>query len=138
MNTLELPMDRTHDHAEVGLHRFSVHTDGAPIRCSAGKLERGDNVIMCASVVASIWLASLSNSHKKAQTHKMNYSTVYSLFMDRVKKYTADSVASKDVFYFRSRDRWRRNFQGDDLRRKLDFAAPLLSLGLKPVARFVF
>ena len=32
MNTLNLPMDRTHDHAEVGLHRFSVHTDGAA-RC---------------------------------------------------------------------------------------------------------
>ena len=58
----------------------------------------------------------------------MKYSTVYSLFMDRVKKYAGES---KDVFYFRAQDRWQgiswRRFEEE----AFDFATALLSLGLK-------
>jgi long-chain acyl-CoA synthetase len=61
----------------------------------------------------------------------MNYPTVYSLFADRVKKYAADSVESKDVFYFRAGDRWQgiswRRFEEE----AVDFGTALLSLGLK-------
>lgn len=61
----------------------------------------------------------------------MKYPTVYSLFADRVKKYVADSVEPKDVFYFRSHDRWDgiswRRFEQETF----DFATGLLSLGLK-------
>src|SRR6185503_12495897 len=61
----------------------------------------------------------------------MKYPTVYSLFIDRVKKYATDSVEQKDVFYFRLQDRW----QGISWRRfkeeAFDFATALLSLGLK-------
>ena len=62
----------------------------------------------------------------------MKYSSVYSLFADRVKKYAADSVEPRDVFYFRSNDRWHgiswRRFEHETF----DFATGLLSLGLKP------
>jgi len=62
----------------------------------------------------------------------MKYPTVYSLFIDRVKKYATDSVEQKDVFYFRSQDRWQgiswRRFEEE----AFDFATALLSLGLKP------
>src|ERR1044072_474814 len=62
----------------------------------------------------------------------MRYPTVYSLFMDRVKKYAADSVEPKDVFYFRSGDRWQgiswRRFEEE----AFDFSIALLSRGLKP------
>ena len=105
---------------------------------SAGKLERGDNVIMCASGGGLNMACRFQIGNKKRHKHKMNYSTVYSLFMDRVKKYLADSVASKDVFYFRSGDRWQGISWRLNLRRTFDFATALLSLGLKPVARFVF
>jgi long-chain acyl-CoA synthetase len=60
----------------------------------------------------------------------MEYMSVYSLFADRVKKYAAN-VESKDVFYFRSNDRWQgiswRRFEQETF----DFATGLLSLGLK-------
>ena len=55
----------------------------------------------------------------------MNYPTVYSLFADRVWKYTTD------VFYSRSRDRWQgiswKRFEQE----AFDFATALLSLDLK-------
>ena len=61
----------------------------------------------------------------------MRYPTVYSLFKDRVKKYAADSVEPKDVFYFRSQDRWQgiswRRFEEE----ALDFGTALLSFGLR-------
>ena len=61
----------------------------------------------------------------------MNYPTVYSLFIDRVRKYAADSVEPKDVFYFRCDDLWQgiswRRFEEE----AFDFATALLSLGLK-------
>jgi long-chain acyl-CoA synthetase len=61
----------------------------------------------------------------------MNYPTVYSLFKDRVKKYAADSVEPKDVFYFRSEERWQgiswRRFEEE----AFEFGTALLSLGLK-------
>ena len=57
----------------------------------------------------------------------MNYSSVYSLFIDRVKKYPP----GKEVFYFRARDRWQgitwRRFEEETF----DFATALLSLDLK-------
>ena len=59
----------------------------------------------------------------------MRYPTVYSLFKDRVRKYGGEP---KDVFYFRSGDRWQgiswRRFEEE----AFDFATALLSLGLKP------
>jgi len=58
----------------------------------------------------------------------MEYPTVHSLFIDRVKKYAAES---KDVFYFRSNDRWQgiswRRFEQETF----EFATALLSHGLK-------
>lgn len=60
----------------------------------------------------------------------MNYPTVYSLFADRIKKYT-DGDRPGDVFYFRSGDRWQgiswRRFEQE----AFDFATALLSLDLK-------
>ena len=60
----------------------------------------------------------------------MKYPTVYSLFTDRIKKYT-DAEHPKDVFYFRARDRWQgiswKRFEQETF----DFATALLSLGLK-------
>src|SRR6185503_17866002 len=56
----------------------------------------------------------------------MEYPTVTSLFAARVKEYAAE----KDVFYFRSNDRWQgiswRRFEQETY----DFATALLSLGL--------
>jgi long-chain acyl-CoA synthetase len=55
----------------------------------------------------------------------MKYPTVYSLFIDRVRKYASD------VFYFRASDRWQgiswRRFEEE----AFDFATALLALGLK-------
>ena len=61
----------------------------------------------------------------------MNYPTVYSLFTDRIQKYGADNVEPKDVFYFRSGDRWQGISWQRFERETFDFAAALLSYGLK-------
>ena len=57
----------------------------------------------------------------------MEYSSVYKLFADRVKKYAGE----KDVFYFRSNDQWRaiswRRFEQETY----DFATALLSFNLQ-------
>src|ERR1041385_2023573 len=56
----------------------------------------------------------------------MEYSSVYKLFADRVKKYAGE----KDVFYFRSNDQWQaiswRRFEEETY----DFATALLSFEL--------
>jgi long-chain acyl-CoA synthetase len=61
----------------------------------------------------------------------MKYPTVYSLFADRIKKYTAESAEPKDVFYFRSGDRWRgiswKRFEEE----ATDFTTALLAFDLK-------
>lgn len=61
----------------------------------------------------------------------MNYPTVYSLFTDRIQKYAADNEDPKDVFYFRSGDRWQgiswKRFEQETF----DFATALLSFDLK-------
>jgi len=61
----------------------------------------------------------------------MKYTTVYSLFADRVQKYAAENVEAKDVFYFRSGDRWQgiswKRFEEETF----DFATALLSHDLK-------
>jgi long-chain acyl-CoA synthetase len=62
----------------------------------------------------------------------MNYPNIYSLFIDRVKKFRARKDSSpRDVFYFRRDERW----EGTSWRRfdeeAHDFATALLSLGLK-------
>lgn len=61
----------------------------------------------------------------------MKYPTLYSLFVDRINKYTADTAEPKDVFYFRSNDQWQgiswKRFEQE----AFDFATALLSLGLK-------
>ena len=60
----------------------------------------------------------------------MKYLNVYALFADRVREYASDEEP-KDVFYFRSGDRWQgiswRRFEQETL----DFATALLSLELK-------
>jgi long-chain acyl-CoA synthetase len=61
----------------------------------------------------------------------MRYSTVYSLFRDRVQKYAAENAEPKDVFFFRSGDRWQgiswKRFEEETF----DFATALLSHDLK-------
>ena len=61
----------------------------------------------------------------------MNYPTVYSLFTDRIQKYVADNAEPKDVFYFRSGDRWQGMSWQRFERETFDFATALLSYGLK-------
>ena len=61
----------------------------------------------------------------------MRYPTVYSLFADRVQKYAADNAESKDVFYFRSNDRWQGISWQRFEREAFDFGTALLSHGLK-------
>jgi len=60
----------------------------------------------------------------------MKYPTVYSLFVDRVQKYAANAEP-KDVFFFRSGDRWQgiswKRFEEETF----DFATALLSHDLK-------
>jgi len=57
----------------------------------------------------------------------MQYSSVYELFADRVKKYAADG----DVFYFRSNDRWQGISWQRFEQETYNFATALLSLDLK-------
>src|SRR5215212_3815968 len=61
----------------------------------------------------------------------MDYPTVTSLFADRVRRYAAEDAEPKDVFYFRSNDRWQgiswRRFEQETY----DFATALLSFELK-------
>jgi long-chain acyl-CoA synthetase len=61
----------------------------------------------------------------------MRYPTVYSLFRDRVQKYAAENAEPKDVFFFRSGDRWQgiswKRFEEETF----DFATALLSHDLK-------
>lgn len=73
-------------------------------------------------------MVAATKRHKK---HRMEYPTVYSLFADRVKKYAANNVEPKDVFYFRSGDRWRGISWQRFEQETFDFAVALLSLGLK-------
>lgn len=60
----------------------------------------------------------------------MEYPTVYALFADRIKQYATDDTDPKDVFYFRSGDRWQgiswRRFEQETF----EFATALLSYGL--------
>ncbi len=57
----------------------------------------------------------------------MKYSTVYSLFAERVKKY----ASQEDVFYFRSRGEWQGISWQRFEQETYDFATALLSLDLK-------
>jgi long-chain acyl-CoA synthetase len=61
----------------------------------------------------------------------MEYPTVYSLFEARVKKYAAESAEPKDVFYFRSNDRWQGISWQRFEQETYEFATALLSLGLQ-------
>lgn len=61
----------------------------------------------------------------------MNYPTVYSLFADRIRKYASDEQEPKDVFYFRSGDRWQGVSWQRFEQETLDFATALLSHDLK-------
>lgn len=58
----------------------------------------------------------------------MKYSTVYSLFADRVKKYAATNT---DVFYFRANDRWQGISWQQFEQETFEFATALLAHGLK-------
>src|ERR1041384_3293619 len=75
--------------------------------------------------------ATKGTKSTKGTKEQMEYPTVYSLFVDRVKKYSADAVEPKDVFYFRSGDRWQGISGGRFEEVAFDFATALLSLGLK-------
>jgi long-chain acyl-CoA synthetase len=61
----------------------------------------------------------------------MNYPTVYSLFADRIRKYAAAAQEPKDVFYFRSGDRWQGISWQRFEQEAFDFATALLSYDLK-------
>src|SRR2546423_7326114 len=61
----------------------------------------------------------------------MKYPTVYSLFADRVRQYAAADVQPKDVFYFRSQEEWQGISWQRFEQETFEFAAALLSLGLK-------
>src|SRR5689334_10742090 len=61
----------------------------------------------------------------------MNYPTVYSLFADRIRKYAAAAQEPKDVFYFRSGDRWHGISWQRFEQETFDFATALLSYDLK-------
>ena len=60
----------------------------------------------------------------------MEYQTVYSLFADRVRKYAANAEP-KDVFYFRTNDRWQGISWQRFEQETFEFATALLSHGLK-------
>ena len=57
--------------------------------------------------------------------------TVYTLFKDRVQRYTADGVQPRDVFYFRCDGQWKGISWQRFGEETLDFATALLSLELK-------
>src|SRR5215204_4034211 len=59
----------------------------------------------------------------------MEYPTVYSLFADRVRKYA--NAEPKDVFYFRSNDRWQGISWQRFEQEAFDFATALLWFDLK-------
>jgi long-chain acyl-CoA synthetase len=61
----------------------------------------------------------------------MKYPTVYSLFADRVKKYAAGNAETRDVFYFRSNDRWHGISWQRFEQETFEFATALLSHNLK-------
>ena len=61
----------------------------------------------------------------------MKYPTVYSLFADRVRRYASESAQPKDVFYFRSREKWQGISWQRFEQETLDFATALLSFGLE-------
>jgi len=61
----------------------------------------------------------------------MKYPTVYSLFADRIRKYASEAKEPKDVFYFRSGDRWQGISWQRFEQETFDFATALLSYGLK-------
>jgi long-chain acyl-CoA synthetase len=61
----------------------------------------------------------------------MDYPTVYSLFTDRIRQYATDNENPKDVFYFRSGDRWQGISWQRFAQETFDFATALLSLDLK-------
>src|SRR5450759_473717 len=60
----------------------------------------------------------------------MNYPNIYSLFIDRVRAYR-ESAQPRDVFYFRSNERWQGVSWDRFDREAHDFATALLSLGLE-------
>ena len=61
----------------------------------------------------------------------MKYPTVYSLFTDRIQQYAADDAEPKDVFYFRSGERWQGISWQRFEQETFDLATALLSLDLK-------
>jgi long-chain acyl-CoA synthetase len=61
----------------------------------------------------------------------MKYSSVYELFADRVQKYATENGEPKDVFYFRSGDRWQGISWQRFEQETFDFATALLSFELK-------
>jgi long-chain acyl-CoA synthetase len=62
----------------------------------------------------------------------MEYSSVYQLFSARVRKYAAQNAEPRDVFYFRSNERWQGISWQHFEQETHDFGTALLSLELKP------
>lgn len=60
----------------------------------------------------------------------MNYPNIYSLFIDRVRAYS-ESASPRDVFYFRSDEKWEGISWGRFDEDVHSFATAMLSLGLK-------
>src|SRR5512132_3340223 len=60
----------------------------------------------------------------------MNYSNIYSLFIDRVRTYR-DSAQARSVFYFRRDEEWQQFSWARFDQEAHAFATALLSLGLK-------
>jgi long-chain acyl-CoA synthetase len=62
----------------------------------------------------------------------MNYTNIYSLFIDRVKTFrTGEDSSQRDVFYFRRGERWEGISWDRFDQEAHDFATALLSLGLR-------
>ena len=59
----------------------------------------------------------------------MNYPNIYSLFADRVAAYR--DAATRDVFYFRSNEKWHGISWNQFAEESVDFATAMLALGLK-------
>src|SRR5712671_2459686 len=61
----------------------------------------------------------------------MNYPNIYSLFVDRVRRFRSSDSHPRDVFYFRRDDEWEAISWNRFDEEAHDFATALLSLGLK-------
>src|SRR6185436_7623954 len=62
---------------------------------------------------------------------EMNYPNIYSLFVDRIKRFRSGESRPRDVFYFRRDEEWQGISWDRFDEEAHHFATALLSLGLK-------